>query len=103
MQLDHPEYPRLLFASDFNDQAAFEMPLKGWASLHVETEPGVRYSVYVIDPVRLQQDLAEIVKWNTPCFAKPGLVVVPEVTVAAIEQAIRFLHKTGFFSSLKPE
>src|SRR5689334_13176091 len=101
--MDHPQYPRLIFDPDFDERAAFEMSLKGWISLHVETEPGVRYPVYVIDPVRLQQDLAEMVTWDTPCFAEPGLVVVPEVTVAAIEQAIRFLHKTGFFSSLKPE
>ena len=45
----------------------------------------------------------EAVKSEKPCFAEPGLIILPEVTVKAIEDAVQFLWKQGFFATLKAE
>lgn len=93
--------PRVVWPEGFDERAAFEMPLKGWSSAQVELANGTRYAVYFSDPIRLQQDLDEQVQLGQPCFAQPGLVVLPEVTVAAIEAAVQWLWQQGFFTHLQ--
>jgi hypothetical protein len=95
--------PRVIFPEGFDERAAFETPLKGWLKAQVELEDGCRYAVYFSDPLRLQQDVDEAVKQERPCFAEPGLIIIPEVTVRAIQEAVQFLWKQGFFASLKAE
>jgi hypothetical protein len=53
--------------------------------------------------MRLQQDMDEAVHNGRPCFAEPGLIIVPEVTVETIQDAVQFLWKQGFFASLKTD
>jgi hypothetical protein len=96
-------YPQVLFGSDFDERAEFEMPLKGHARVLIETAPGVRYDVFFMDPVRLKQELEMLGKLGEPCLAESGLVVIPEVTVKAIQQAAPFLVEKKFFAALKPE
>lgn len=97
------DYPRVIFPEGFDERAAFEMTLKGWVRAQVETEDGQLYPICFYDPVRLQQDLAEAVKLGEPCLAEPELVVLPEVTREAAQQAVRFLWQRGFFASMKAE
>jgi len=93
--------PHVIFPEGFDERAAFETPLKGWLSAQVELEDGCRYTVYFSDPSRLQQDLDEALKSGRPCFAEPGLIILPEVTVKTMQEAVQFLWKEGFFASLK--
>ena len=95
--------PRVILPTGFDEQAAAETPLKGWLSAQVELDDGCRYAVYFSDPIRLQQDVDDAIHNGKPCFAEPGLIIVPEVTVQAVEDAIQFLWKQGFFASLKTE
>ena len=95
--------PRIIFPEGFDERAAVETPLKGWLSAQVELEDRCRYVVYFSDPIRLQQDLDEAVKSGRPCFAQPGLIILPEVTVKIIQDAVQFLWKQGFFSYLKAD
>jgi hypothetical protein len=95
--------PRVLFPEGFDERAALETPRKGWLKAQVEWEDGCRYAVYFSDPIRLQQDVDEAVKQERPCVAEPGLIILPEVTVQAILDAVEFLWKQGFFASLKAE
>jgi hypothetical protein len=40
---------------------------------------------------------------HEPCFAPPGLIIVPEVTIPNMERAVRELYESGrFFPFLKP-
>ncbi len=102
-----PSSPRIIFPEGFDERAAFETPLKGWLNAQIELEDGCRYAVYFSDPIRLQlrlqHDVDEAVKSARPCFAEPGLIIVPEVTVKAIQDAVQFLWKQGFFAYLKAE
>jgi hypothetical protein len=95
--------PRVILPTGFDEQAAAETPLKGWLSAQVELDDGCRYAVYFSDPIRLQQDMDDAVHNGKPCFAEPGLIIVPEVTVQTIQDAVQFLWKQGFFASLKTE
>ena len=92
--------PWVIFPEGFDERAALETPLKGWLSVQVELADGCRYAVYFSDPIRLQQDVDEAVQSGKPCFAEPGLIIVPEVTVQTIQDAVQFLWKQGFFTSL---
>jgi hypothetical protein len=94
------ECPRIVFPPDFDDRAAFEMPAKGWLSAQVEMKDGSRCPVYFSDPVRLQQDLEEEMRLGRPYFAEPGLIVVPEVTVEAVQNAVQSLDQHGFFARM---
>jgi hypothetical protein len=96
------DYPKVIFHEEFDERSAYEAPLRGYVShIIVETEDGNRYSVYFSDVVRLQQDLEIGVKHGEPCFAEPGLIVLPEVTVETIHEAVKYLWKQNFFSHLK--
>jgi hypothetical protein len=95
--------PRIIFPEGFDERAAFETPLKGWLNAQIELADGCRYSVYFSDPIRLQQDLDEAIESERPCFAEPGLIIVPEVTVKAVQDAVQFLWQQGFFADLKAE
>ncbi len=95
--------PRVIFPEGFDERAAFETPLKGWLNAQIELENGCRYAVYCSDPIRLQQDLDEAIESERPCFAEPGLIIIPEVTVKAVQAAVQFLWQQGFFAYLKAE
>ena len=101
--MSEKSYPRIVFPDGFDERAEYEMPLRGCLiNAFVELEDGTRYAVELVDPVRLAQDLEENLKHDIPCYAEPGLIVLPTVTVAAIDNAVRFLHRQGFFKQLKP-
>ena len=77
------DFPRLILRDDFNERDAFEITQKGWFSASIELE--------------------DYVKDGQPCLAEPNLIVVPEVTIAAIQESVRFLWQTGFLENIKPE
>jgi|ERR1700686_2492789 len=96
--------PKIVFPNTFDERSKSEMPLRGCLShVLVELQDGSRYPVDFIDPVRLAQELKDNIKLNIPCYAEPGLIVLPEVTLEYIENAVRYLHQHGFFEHLKPE
>jgi hypothetical protein len=93
---------KLILPDGFDERAAQEMGWKGWISVVVEVSDGSRYPVYFSDPVRLQQDLTMEAEQGKPWFAEPGLVIIPHVTLDAIERTIDGLWQQGFFASLRP-
>jgi hypothetical protein len=94
--------PQILLPAGFDERAIVEITYKGWLSIQVELHEGERYALYFSDPIRLQQDMDEAVQQGKPCFAEPGLIIVPEVTLPAIQEAVQFLWKQGFFTELTP-
>ncbi len=65
-------------------------------------DDGRRYGLTFYDPVRLAQTLEDDAQSGQPYFAEPGLVVLPEVSTAAIQAAVPGLLRAGYFDSLKP-
>jgi hypothetical protein len=95
--------PVLLFPEWYDERAEYETPLKGFFEhAVVQAGGGSRYAVTFFDPVRLQQDLSELVKLGTPYVAEPGLIVLPEVTTDAMRAAVKDLWRNGYFEQLQP-
>src|SRR5260221_1330223 len=90
--------PKIIFPDSFDERAKAEMPLRGCLShVMVELEDGTRYPVDFIDPTRLAQEVGDNIRLNIPCYAEPGLIVLPEVTLESIEEAVGYLHRHDFF------
>src|SRR4051812_37624804 len=87
----------------YTERVELEMTDKGYfRGPFVELEDGSRYELFFYDPVRLGQDLERMVPHGYPCVAEVNMVVVPEVTPAAIRAAVEHLVRTGYFRKLRP-
>ena len=90
------------FPEGYNAQREHETPWRGYLSdVVVELGDGSRYRLFFMDPVRLQQELADQVQQGQPYLAEPNLVVLPEVTTAAIHKAVEQLVEDHYFQDLK--
>lgn len=95
--------PKLTFKYGWDEREEAETLMKGCRSDGiVQFEDDKSYSVYFIDPIRLQQDLEEEEELGSPFLAPPGLIVIPKLTLSAMENAIAQLWKQGYFDALKP-
>jgi hypothetical protein len=101
--MERTEYPWIVYPFELDERAIFEMPLKGWVRARVETAPGEWYELHFYDPVRLAQELHDIVEAGDPCFTERGLVVLPEVTPENVERAVQYLSQTQFFLHLRSD
>ena len=86
------------FEDGFGERDAFEALSRGYRS-HVwaELDDGSRYQLTFFDVTRLAQSLEVECKDGRPFFTEPGLIIVPEVTLAHMEAAARALAAEGFF------
>jgi hypothetical protein len=94
-----PGYPTLIFPPWIDERAKAEAPARGYLSgavvrCHDERE----FPVFFVDPVRLRQELDDNAAAGQPWFAEPNLIVLPEVSVSAMNAAVRALWDAGFFS-----
>jgi hypothetical protein len=92
---------KLVFAQGFSEQIIFEAQSRGYLS-HVMAElDGNRFfAIFFYDPIRLQQDLHESAKHDRPFIADPGMIVLPELTLDAMQSAVQRLCQEGYFDHL---
>ena len=95
-------HPRVIFPEGFDARAEEEMPEKGWIGAVIELPGGSAYPVRFIDTANLLHDLKLGLEGARRCFAEPGLVVLPEVTVDAVRAAALRLWEGGTFDDLAP-
>jgi hypothetical protein len=89
---------RLALGGHFDERDAAEMPMKGWrGDVWAELGDGSRHRLTFYDLARLTQTLEDDRRAGRPFFSEPGLVILPHVTLAAMEQAARALAADGFF------
>jgi hypothetical protein len=82
----------------FDAQSEFEMPFRGYLpDVIVELVDGTRHRLTFVDLSRLEQTLEDNVSIGRPYYVEPGLVVLPEVTLATIEKAVHGLLEEGYF------
>jgi hypothetical protein len=97
-------FPKLVFKYPFDEAAAYEADARGYlAYAVVELSDGARYPIVFYDPIRLQDDLEVEIGEGRPFIAEPGMIVVPEVTLARMQDAVDRLFRSGFFHSLRTE
>lgn len=94
---------RVHFPDDYDERGEWEVERKGWLQgVRVELPGGNCYPLFLYDPVRLAQDLEADAKHGRAVMAEPGMVVLPELTRAAILRAVEQLVRGRFFDHLKP-
>lgn len=88
---------------DFDQRDEYEMPLRGYCSdVVVQLANGNRYPLYFYDPVRLRQTVESDASAGRPYYTERGLVIVPEVTMDMIRQAVAGLFQSGYFATQLP-
>ena len=87
--------PKLLFPVEFDSVYTD----KGyWAYAIVQLPNGSCFSVYFAQICSF-----DLPTMHEPCFAPPGLIIVPEVTIANMERAVQDLYDSGkFFPYMRP-
>jgi hypothetical protein len=94
---------RLVFPDDFDERAEDEAETRGCLShVLVELEDGRRFAVAFVEPLRLEQDLDVMSDHGRPWIAEVGMIVLPEVTRPAMENAVADLVSRGFFDYFRP-
>ena len=88
-------YRRLVFEDGYDeeDDRARGYRTRVWA----EMDDGAQYGLSFFDPVRLSQELQCAQQSGMRYFTEPGLIIVPEVTLANMEAAAKALAEEGFF------
>lgn len=93
--------PKIVFRYPFDALAAHDAEARGYIGYAtVELRDGRRYPVVFYDPSRLQQDLEVETGEGRAFIAEPGMIVVPEVTLVRMQDAVLHLYQNGFFNSL---
>jgi hypothetical protein len=93
--------PILRFTCSFDERTAWEVEQKGWFEGAVAVLPnGLEVTLSFWDPVRLSQEINDGARLGRACFAEPGLVIVPSVTLNHMQGAIKELAETKYFDRL---
>ena len=92
---------KLVFLREFSEQEAWEARDRGYFShVLVEVDGDRLYPVFFYDPVRLQQDLETSAKHGRAFVADPGMIVLSDITIEAMQEAVQQLCQDGFFDHL---
>jgi hypothetical protein len=98
---DDAEYPRLVFAHDVNDRDMAPHGYRGDAV--VELADGEAFPVYFYEPNAVREELDARIRDGFGRFvAEPGLVVIPEITLAGMKSSVLELIEVGYFTHLRP-
>ena len=93
-----PAY-EFVFDQPFDDYAQTDAKDRGYLpNVKVKTPGGGLYVVTFYDHVRLAQDIEE-----EKIIVEPGLIVVHEITLDVMHQALTYMLRTNYFSCLKPQ
>jgi hypothetical protein len=98
---DDTDYPRLVFAHDVNDRDMAPHGYRG--DVVVELGDSEAFPVYFYDPEAIREELDGRIRSGFGRFvAEPGLVVIPEITLAAMKSSVLELIEIGYFTHLRP-
>jgi hypothetical protein len=93
--------PTLEFTFELDERAVYEIEQKGWfEQVAVRLPDGRLIPLCFWDPIRLSQELEMSVKSGGSCFAEPGMIIVPKVTLDSMRSAVEELYRVGYFNRL---
>jgi hypothetical protein len=94
---------KLLFPFGWDDRTAIDAKDRGvYDCVHVELPNGRKVEVGFYDPIRLGQDLESARVGGTTWLAIPGMIVIPEVTLELMQNAVDGLYHQGYFDHIVP-
>ncbi|MEO7735552.1 MAG: hypothetical protein ABIY55_31650 [Kofleriaceae bacterium] len=89
---------RLIFEDGFTELDAEDARDRGHRShVYAELDDGALYQLTYYDLTRLAQDLEVDCGLGRRFLTEPGLIIIPEITLANMEAAARALAAEGFF------
>ena len=98
---DDAEYPRLVFAHEVDDRDLAPHGYRG--DVVVELADGEAFPIYFYEPDAVREELDGRIKSGFGQFvAEPGLVVIPEITLASMKSSVLELIEVGYFTHLRP-
>jgi hypothetical protein len=98
---DDADYPRLVFAHDVDDRDMAPHGYRG--DVVVEFSDGEAFPIYFYEPDAIREELDCRIRSGFGQFvAEPGLVVIPEITLARMKSSVLELIEVGYFSHLRP-
>lgn len=87
---------RVVFPQGYHARET-EIPADGRLDVEVEFSNGTTHPVSFYDPARLNQTIAYEFAVGSAYYTEPNLVVVPEVSTASVEHAIKELVANDYF------
>ena len=90
---------KLIFVNGLPERLLDEAPDRGCYRATIELANGDRFAVEYYDPVRLSQEVDDLLSQGRH-VAYAGVVVIPEVTLKNMEDALERLVEEGFFAQL---
>ncbi len=98
---DAADYPRLVLVHDVDERDIAPHGYRG--DVVVEFANGEAFPIYFYEPDAIREELDSSIKWGFGRFvAEPGLVVIPEICVAAMKSSVLELIEVGYFTHLRP-
>lgn len=98
---DDADYPRLVFAHDVDERDMAPHGYRG--DVIVEFAEGESFPVYFYEPDAIREELDGRNRSGFGRFvAEPGLVIIPEICVAAMKSSVLELIEVGYFTHLRP-
>lgn len=99
---DEGGFPRLVFQHELDD--GYGIAPRGFRTdVTVEISHEVAFPVAFYEAISLCEELQARTKWGFGCFvAEPGLVVIPEISVASMKATVLELISIGYFQHLRP-
>src|SRR5688500_9612124 len=91
--------PVIRFVREFGPREQHEAEARGYLShTYADLGPNKLYPLFFYDPERLSQELADSVAEGRPFLGEAGLIVVSQVTLPIIDEAVTYLAaNTSFF------
>lgn len=99
---DEGDFPRLVSDHELDD--GYGIAPRGYRTdITVEIRQGVAFPIAFYEAAALCEELQARAKWGFGGFvAEPGLVVIPEISVASMKAAALELISIEYFQHLKP-
>lgn len=93
----------LLSFPDGYDETLYEHQQRGYLdNVTILLPNGQQFGVCFYEPVRLAGELEIRRKAGIVCIAEVGLIVVPEITIEYMQEAVNWLYKEGYFNQFVP-
>jgi hypothetical protein len=94
---------KIIFAPGMDQRGLDEAPDRGYLShLLVEIDGSRLYPVFFYSPGGLQSDLETNSKLGKPWVAETGMIIVQELTLEAMQDAVQALCDQGYFEYMTP-
>jgi len=95
-------FPKVTYASGWQPVDDYETPAKAYRSgVGVELENGLKYTLFFVTPLRLNQELNyRLTNESVAFFAEANLIVVSDISREIIENTVKQLYDQGFFKEI---